>query len=138
MAENATFGMSELAESTVIAAQSAKESPIKNVEMQVEDDFNMIDGIINNGSKEDLEKAKSEISEGISAAKGIAKNPFIRQEIRDLAVQDIENLQKSLDKIENAMQLSETAETEYSDDWLNKMVLDGKAEIDDKGGFRFS
>jgi hypothetical protein len=138
MAENATLGISELTESTVIAAQSSKESPIKNVEMQVEDDFNMIDGIINNGSKEDLEKAKSEISEGISAAKGIAKNPFIRQEIRDLAVQDIENLQKSLDKIENAMQLSETAETEYSDDWLNKMVLDGKAEIDDKGGFRFS
>jgi transcriptional regulator NrdR family protein len=138
MAENATFGMSELAENAVIAAQSAKESPIKYVEMQVEDDFNMIDGIINNGSKEDLEKARTDLVSSIETAQQLAKNPFIRQEIRDLAVQDIENLQKSLDKIENAMQLSETAEAEYSDDWLNKMVLDGKAEIDDKGGFRIN
>jgi hypothetical protein len=138
MAENATFGMSELAENAVIAAQSAKESPIKNVEMQVEDDFNMIDGIINNGSKEDLQKARTDLVSSIETAQQLAENPFIRQEIRDLAVQDIENLQKSLDKIENAMQLSETAETEYSDDWLNKMVLDGKAEIDDKGGFRIN
>jgi hypothetical protein len=135
MAENATFGMSELAENAVIAAQSAKEIPIKNVEMQVEDDFNMIDGIINNGSKEDLEKARTDLVSSIETAQQLAENPFIRQEIRDLAVQDIENLQKSLDKIENAMQLSET---EYSDDWLNKMVLDGKAEIDDKGGFRIN
>jgi hypothetical protein len=135
MAENATWGMSELAESAVIAAQSAKESPIKNVEMQVEDYFNMIDGIINNGSKSELEKTRADLVSSIETAQQLAENPFIRQEIRDLAVQDIENLQKSLDKIENAMQLSET---EYSDDWLNKMVLDGKAEIDDKGGFRIN
>jgi hypothetical protein len=138
MAENATLGMSELAENAVIAAQSAKESPIKNVEMQAEDDFNMIDGIINNGSKSELEKARTDLVSSIETAQQLAENPFIRQEIRDLAVQDIENLQKSLDKIENAMQLSETAEAEYSDDWLNKMVLDGKAEIDDKGGFRIN
>jgi hypothetical protein len=85
-----------------------------------------------------LEKARTDLVSSIETAQQLAENPFIRQKIRDLAVQDIENLQKSLDKIENAMQLSETAEAEYSDDWLNKMVLDGKAEIDDKGGFRIN
>ena len=30
----------------------ARDNPLKNAEMQVEDDYGMIDGIINNGSKE--------------------------------------------------------------------------------------
>ena len=33
-----------------------KDNPLKNAEMQVEDDYNTIDGIINNGSKKDMEE----------------------------------------------------------------------------------
>ena len=31
-----------------------KDNPLKNADMQVEDDYNTIDGIINNGSKKDM------------------------------------------------------------------------------------
>lgn len=50
--------------------------PLVNVEMQLEDDYNMIDGIINNGSKADIDKAKAELSEGIKSMESLARKPL--------------------------------------------------------------
>ncbi len=35
---------------------------LKNAEMQMEDDYNSIDGIINNGSKKDIEEEQQKVS----------------------------------------------------------------------------
>lgn len=44
----------------------------------------MIDGIINNGSKEDIDKAKAELAEGIKNMESLADNPFVSEEVRCL------------------------------------------------------
>lgn len=49
----------------------------------------MIDGIINNGSKEDIDKAKAELAEGIKSMESLAENPFVPQEMRDNAVEEL-------------------------------------------------
>jgi len=71
MVQNGTMDMPSLAEGAVQAAQEVETldrskvaeladqlgiQPLANAEMQMEDDYNMIDGIINNGSKEDTTK----------------------------------------------------------------------------------
>lgn len=74
MVQKGNIDMPTLAESAVQAAQKVETldrtkvaeladqlniQPLANVEMQLEDDYNMIDGIINNGSKKDIDKAKA-------------------------------------------------------------------------------
>ena len=45
-----------------------KDNPLKNAEMSMEDDYGMIDGIINNGSREET-KEKPSIRERLAEAK---------------------------------------------------------------------
>lgn len=73
------------------------------VEEQLEDDYNMIDGIINNGSKAELEKTRADLAEPIEAAQTIADNPHIRQEMREMANEDIARLQGELAVVEKAL-----------------------------------
>lgn len=74
-ADNADFGMTELAETIFLSAEQVEKldkaeitriadkfNPLENVEVQLEDDANMIDGIINNGSKTELEALKKDLS----------------------------------------------------------------------------
>lgn len=74
--ENGNISIPEVYLDTVTAAQSVEsldkdkinelagqvtENPLATAEMQLEDDADMIDGIINNGSKSDLEQTRAEL-----------------------------------------------------------------------------
>ena len=54
----------------VLAEQPEKDNPLRTAEMTIEDDYNMIDGVINNGRRgEEQEKAKPSIRERLEDAK---------------------------------------------------------------------
>lgn len=147
VAENGIETTSGLAEDTLFYAQETEEldkSQIASladkfnatVEEQLEDDYNMIDGIINNGSRTELEKTRADLAESIEAAQTIADNPHIRQEMREMANEDIARLQGELAVVGKALSSLDavneerTYEEEVSEvqDWLLDMVADGKAE----------
>lgn len=127
-----------------VAALADKFNFMANAEVQVEDDYNMIDGIINNGSRTELEKTRADLAESIEAAQTIADNPHIRQEMREMANDDIARLQGELAVVEKALSSLDavneerTYEEEVSEvqDWLLDMVADGKAEMSEDGAFR--
>jgi len=53
-----------------IPAEPEKDNPLRTAEMTIEDDYNMIDGVINNGRRgEEQEKAKPSIRERLEDAK---------------------------------------------------------------------
>ena len=63
----------------VLAEQPEKDNPLRTAEMTLEDDYGMIDGIINNGRRgEDVEKAKEAAEKG-----GTEKKPSIRERLED-------------------------------------------------------
>ena len=167
MAQDGNVTMSGLAEDTLfyaleteeldksrVAALADKFNFMASAEEQLEDDYNMIDGVINNGSKADLEKTRADLTESIEAAQAVADNPHMRAEMREMAVQDIARLKGELKAVENALlyfepemeapkfikQVNEerTYEEEVSEvqDWLLDMVADGKAEIAEDGAFK--
>ena len=134
MVQKGTVDMPTLAESAVQAAQKVETldrtkvaeladqlniQPLANVEMQLEDDYNMIDGIINNGSKEDIDKAKAELAE----------NPFVPQEMRDNAVEE-------LAKMKSQLELLNMHDEVEVDSWLSDMLDKGDAVLTDDGGFK--
>ena len=162
VAENGIETTSGLAEDTLFYAQETEEldkSQIASladkfnvtVEEQLEDDrlsaahtTNMIDGIINNGSRTELEKTRADLAESIEAAQTIADNPHIRQEMREMANEDIARLQGELAAVDKALSSLDavneerTYEEEISEvsDWLLDMVADGKAEMSEDCAFR--
>lgn len=79
---------------------------LKNAEMSMEDDFNMIDGIINNGSKEskeELETKRDELVNAIESMQSFAESPYISQELRDMTLKNIENSKKELEAVASAL-----------------------------------
>ena len=63
----------------VLAEQPEKDNPLRTAEMTLEDDYGMIDGVINNGRRgEDVEKAKEAAEKG-----GTEKKPSIRERLED-------------------------------------------------------
>ena len=146
MVDNVTVSMPELSEQTISAAHKVETldksqvaaladqlgiQPLANAEMQMEDDYNMLDGIINNGSKEDINKAKAELSEGIKNMESIAENPFVPQEMRDNAVSELE-------KLKNQLELLIMHDEVEVDSWLSDMLGKGDAVLTDDGGFKIN
>lgn len=144
MVQKGNIDMPTLAESAVQAAQEVETldrskvaeladqlniQPLANVEMQLEDDYNMIDGIINNGSKEDIDKAKEELAEGIKSMESLAENPFVPQEMRDNAVEE-------LAKMKSQLELLNMHDEVEVDSWLSDMLDTGDAVLTDDGGFK--
>lgn len=144
MVQKGNIYMPTLAESAVQAAQKVETldrtkvaeladqlniKPLANVEMQLEDDYNMIDGIINNGSKEDIDKAKAELAEGIKSMESLAENPFVPQEMRDNAVEE-------LAKMKSQLELLNMHDEVEVDSWLSDMLDTGDAVLTDDGGFK--
>lgn len=144
MVQKGNIDMPTLAESAVQAAQKIETldrtkvaeladqlniQPLANVEMQLEDDYNMIDGIINNGSKEDIDKAKAELAEGIKSMESLAENPFVPQEMRDNAVEE-------LAKMKSQLELLNMHDEVEVDSWLSDMLDKGDAVLTDDGGFK--
>ena len=63
----------------VLAEQPEKDNPLRTAEMTLEDDYGMIDGVINNGRRgEEVEKAKEAAEKG-----GTEKKPSIRERLED-------------------------------------------------------
>lgn len=144
MVQNGTMDMPSLAEGAVQAAQEVEtldrsqvasiadklvDQPLANVEMQLEDDYNMIDGIINNGSKENIDKVKEELSEGIKSMKSLADNPFVSEEVRASAAEE-------LAKLKNQLELLNMHDEVEVDSWLSDMLESGAAVLADDGGFK--
>lgn len=144
MVQDGTMDMPTLAEGTVQAAQEVEtldrskvaeladqlgEQPLLNAEMQMEDDYNMLDGIINNGSKADIDKAKAELSEGIKSMESLADNPFVSDEVRASAAEELAKMKKQLELLDS------TDEVQV-DSWLSAMIENGDAVLTDDGGFK--
>ena len=63
----------------VLAEQPEKDNPLRTAEMTLEDDYGMMDGVINNGRRgEEVEKAKEAAEKG-----GTEKKPSIRERLED-------------------------------------------------------
>ena len=63
----------------VLAEQQEKDNPLRTAEMTLEDDYGMIDGVINNGRRgEEVEKAKEATEKGEPE-----KKPSIRERLED-------------------------------------------------------
>lgn len=162
MVDNGTVTMPDMAEGTITAAQKVETldksqvadladqlgtQPLANAEMQIEDDYNMIDGIINNGSKSDIEKAKSELLDGIRSMEELAENPFVSPEMHEMAENNLNEMKTKLAAIDTALgQVSSldeinadermTANEAEVEEWLISMVDQGKAEFTSDGGFK--
>ena len=121
--QDGNISMPEVSLDTVTAAQSVEsldkdkinelagqvtENPLANAEMQLEDDANMIDGIINNGSKSDLEQTRAELLAQLAAIDNALGEQSVPQQTAE-----------------------ETAEK-----WLENAVSQGIAEFTDNGGFK--
>lgn len=91
--------------------------------------YNMIDGIINNGSKEDIDKAKAELAEGIKSMESLADNPFVSEEVRASAADELAKMKKQLELLDSADEVQ-------VDSWLSAMIENGDAVLTDDGGFK--
>ena len=144
MVQNGTMDIPSLAEGAVQAAQEVEtldrsqvasiadkliDQPLASAEMQMEDDYNMIDGIINNGSKEDIDKARAELREGIKNMENLAENPFVPQEMRENATAELEKMRKQLELLDSVDEIE-------VESWLMTMVDNGDAVLTDDGGFK--
>ena len=144
MVQNGTMDITSLAEGAVQAAQEVEtldrsqvasiadkliDQPLASAEMQMEDDYNMIDGIINNGSKEDIDKARAELREGIKNMENLAENPFVPQEMRENATAELEKMRKQLELLDSVDEIE-------VESWLMTMVDNGDAVLTDDGGFK--
>ncbi len=144
MVQNGTMYIPSLAEGAVQAAQEVEtldrsqvasiadkliDQPLASAEMQMEDDYNMIDGIINNGSKEDIDKARAELREGIKNMENLAENPFVPQEMRENATAELEKMRKQLELLDSVDEIE-------VESWLMTMVDNGDAVLTDDGGFK--
>lgn len=144
MVQNGTMDIPSLAEGAVQAAQEVEtldrsqvasiadkliDQPLASAEMQMEDDYNMIDGIINNGSKEDIDKARAKLREGIKNMENLAENPFVPQEMRENATAELEKMRKQLELLDSVDEIE-------VESWLMTMVDNGDAVLTDDGGFK--
>lgn len=143
MIQRGTVTMPDLSEETLTSAnrirlldkaqiaQLAEQlgiQPLNKVEEQLEDDANMIDGIINNGSKLDIDKAKAELSEGI---RSMADNPFVSEEMREMAAENLANMKRQFS-------LLDEADDVFVESWLMDMLDKGQAELTEDGGFKIN
>lgn len=144
MVDNGSISMPDIAEGAISAAQRIVDldksqvaaladqlgiEPLHKVEEQVEDDYNLIDGIINNGSKEDIDKAKAELAEGIKSMESLADNPFVSEEVRSAAAEE-------LAKMKSQLELLNMYDEVRVDNWLSDMIESGNAVVTEDGGFK--
>lgn len=137
MAQKGSITMPDLSEKTLTAAHQVetldkeKITQLNKVEEQLEDDADMIDGIINNGSKSDIDKAKKELSEGIKSMEELAENPFVSEEMREMAAEN-------LAKMKSRLELFHVHDEVVADSWLSDMIESGNAVVTEDGGFKIN
>ena len=121
--QDGNISIPEVSLDTVTAAQSVEsldkdkinelagqvnDNPLKTAEEQLEDDANMIDGIINNGSKSDLEQTRTELLAQLAAIDNALGEQSAPQQTVEVT----------------------------SENWLENAVSQGIAEMSDNGGFK--
>jgi len=121
--QGGNISMSEVSLDTVTAAQSVEsldkikvaelagqvaDNPIKSVEEQLEDDANMIDGIINNSNKADLEQTRAELLAKLAEIDNAFEEKTVPQHTEEITPEK----------------------------WLENAVAQGTAEITENGGFK--
>ncbi len=146
MVQKGSVSMPDLSEETLTAAHQVETldkgktvqlaeqlgiQPLNKIEEQLEDDANMIDGIINNGSKSDIDKAKAELSEGIRSMEELAENPFVSEEMREMAAEN-------LAKMKSQLELFHVHDEVVVDSWLSDMIESGNAVVTEDGGFKIN
>lgn len=137
MAQKGSITMPDLSEKTLTAAHQVetldkeKITQLNKVEEQLEDDADMIDGIINNGSKSDIDKAKKELSEGIKSMEELAENPFVSEKMREMA-------SENLAKMKSRLELFHVHDEVVADSWLSDMIDSGNAVVTEDGGFKIN
>lgn len=72
--------------------------------MLIEDDYNSIDGIINNGSKAELETAQKDLVNTLSAMKEIVGNKYMIQSIKEETAAEIPKVEAQLSAINKALE----------------------------------
>ncbi len=83
--------------------QALESNYLKNAEMAMEDDYNMIDGIINNGSKEELEQNRNQLETDIQNMEQMIESPFISESVKETLKADIDRMQNDLNAVNSAL-----------------------------------
>ena len=83
--------------------QALESNYLKNAEMAMEDDYNMIDGIINNGSKEELEQNRNQLETDIQNMEQMIESPFISESVKESLKADIDRMQNDLNAVNSAL-----------------------------------
>lgn len=83
--------------------QALESNYLKNAEMAMEDDYNMIDGIINNGSKEELEQNRNQLETDIQNMEQMIESPFISENVKTSLKADIDRMQNDLNAVNSAL-----------------------------------
>ncbi len=96
-----------------IARLADKLNHLDNAEVQLEDNYNSIDGIINNGSKAELEATKKELSETLSAMKDVVGNKYMMQSIKDETAKEIPKIEEQLNAVNKALNNIENTKDDY-------------------------
>lgn len=115
IADKDEISMPDVAEEVITEAKSLEnkekseisqtsENYLKNAEMAVEDDYNMIDGIINNGSKEELLDTQKELSETLSAMQEIVATKYMMPSIKKDTAKEIPKVEAQLVAINAALE----------------------------------
>lgn len=114
---------------------------LKNAEMAMEDDYNSIDGIINNGKREDVVLEDKNHDEMLKQAGEQAermsedeKKNFLNNADRGGAAAPIDI---ALNEVLSA-ELHKKAAELTSDNWIDTLVDTGKAEIKEDGSFKIN
>ena len=83
--------------------QTLDSNYLKNAEMAVEDDYNMIDGIINNGSKEELEQNKNQLETEIQNMQKMMEGHFVSENVKTSLKADVDRMQNELAAVNSAL-----------------------------------
>ncbi len=83
--------------------QALESNYLKNAEMSMEDDYNMIDGIINNGSKEELEQNKNQLETEFQNMQKMMESPFVSENVKTSLKADVDRMQNELASVNSAL-----------------------------------
>ena len=154
MTNNGEITVPKLSETAI---ETAKNNSLEKVEELLEDDADMIDGIINNGRKNDTELKKNELSESIKSMQKLIENPYVSQDMKELAEKNIQSMQADIDALEQQKRIREQEQQSREEtkensspiqensspiqyksekDFINDLYRQGKVQITNDGGYK--
>ena len=140
IADKDEISMPDVAEEVITEAKSLEnkekseiyqtsENYLKNAEMAVEDDYNMIDGIINNGSKEELLDTQKELSETLSAMQEIVATKYMMPSIKKDTAKEIPKVEAQLAAVNAALEAFISPVEQKKAEHNEKLMEKNNAEV---------